>query len=158
MNEERRRLAREAFIRAIDMTVYLFAFAGGVFALAVPPDTIRRQLEGFEWLGTCWGVLLLAAGALGFAGRLTRRWIVEVPGTAMAIAGELIYVVVLAATALDSATAWVALCMIAGATLALLRRYVELQILTAEPRHASLAARLDDAFHRRTTDSVGPHT
>jgi hypothetical protein len=75
-NERRRR--KEAAIRVIDLIVYLFAMAGGVFALFVPPDTIRRSLEGFEWLSIGWGVLLLVAGTLGLVGRLTPVWIIEV--------------------------------------------------------------------------------
>ncbi len=153
---ERRRV-KEATIRVIDLVVYLFAFSGGVFALTVTPDSIRRQLEGFEWIGIGWGVLLIVAGTLGFMGRLTRFWLPEVVGCVFAITGEVIYLVILGATAFTSATAWVAICMITGAMLALVRRYVELQIFTTDPEVKSLAERLEAALRRRTTNVAGVH-
>lgn len=154
-NERRR--AKEAIIRVIDMIVYLFAVASGIFALTVPPDTIREQLAGFEWLGIAWGTLLIVAGALGFLGRLSRFWIIEVPGTVTAIAGQLVYVLVLSVTAPGSPTAWVALCMIVGSTLALVRRYIELQIFTTDPEVKTLIERLESAIQRRTSDTAGQH-
>jgi hypothetical protein len=154
-NERRR--AKEATIRVIDLVVYVFAFAGGVFALTVTPDSIRRQLEGFEWIGIAWGVLLVVAGTLGFTGRLTRFWLPEVVGAVFAITGELIYLVILGATAFTSATAWVAISMITGAMLALVRRYIELQIFTTDPEVQSLAERLEAALRRRTTNVAGEH-
>jgi hypothetical protein len=77
---ERRRV-KEAWIRVVDMVVYLFALAGGVFALLVPPNTIKTQLEGWEWLAIAWGCMLVIAGAFGFIGRLTRIWLIEAPGS-----------------------------------------------------------------------------
>lgn len=154
-NERRR--AKEAAIRIIDLIVYAFVTAGGVFALFVPPVTIQTQLAGFEWIATSWGWLLLVAGALGFIGRLSRFWIIEVPGTTAAIFGELVYVVVLGATAWQSTTAWVALCLIAGATLALVRRYIELQIFTTDPEVRTLTERLEAAMRRRTSNTAGQH-
>lgn len=154
-NERRR--AKEATIRVIDLIVYIFALAGGVFALAVPPDSIRRQFEGFEWIGLAWGVLLVIAGTLGFSGRLTRFWLPEVVGAVFAITGELVYLVVLGAAAFTSATAWVAICLIAGAMFSLVRRYVELQIFTTDPEVKSLAERIEAAFQRRTTNVAGEH-
>jgi hypothetical protein len=154
-NERRR--AKEAIIRVIDMVVYLFALASGIFALAVPPDTIKEQLTGFEWLGVAWGTLLIVAGFLGFLGRLSRYWVIEVPGTVAAIAGQAVYILVLAVTAPGSPTAWVALCMIIGAALALIRRYIELQIFTTDPEVKTLVERLESALQRRTTDTAGQH-
>lgn len=154
-NERRR--AKEATIRVIDLIVYAFVLGGGLFALLVPPDSVRQQLEGFQWLQIFWSVLLISAGTLGFTGRFTRYWVVELPGAVMAIAGEVIYIVVLGATAFASATAWVALCVIAGATLALFRRYIELQIFTTDPEVKTLAQRLEAIMSRRTGDTAGEH-
>jgi hypothetical protein len=148
---------KEATIRIIDLVVYAFAIAGGVFALAFPPATIQAELAGYEWLATFWGILLLVAGTLGFIGRLTRIWLIEIPGTAAAIAGELIYVFVLAVTSINSPTARVALCLMAIATLALVRRYVELQIFTTDPGVTTLTERVVAALRRRTNNTAGQH-
>jgi hypothetical protein len=154
-NERRR--AKEAAIRIIDLVVYAFAAAGGAFALLVPPVTIQTQLQGFEWIGVCWGWLLMSAGVLGFIGRLLRFWVVEAPGTTAAIFGELVYLLVLGVTAWQSATAWVALCLVSIATLALVRRYIELQIFTTDPEVRTLKERLEAALRRRTSNTAGTH-
>lgn len=147
--------ALEAAIRVIDLIAYAFAIAGGIFALLVPPTTIQVQLSGFSWVAISWGVLLLVSGCTGFFGRMSRLWIIEVPGTVGAIAGELVYLIVLGATAWQSTTAWVALCLIAGATLALIRRYIELQIFTTDPGVKTLAERWIAARKRRTSNIAG---
>lgn len=152
-----RRRAREAAIRVIDLFVYLFALAGGILALLVPPNTIQAQLQGWEWLSIFWGCMLVAAGTFGFVGRLSRFWIVEAPGTVLAIGGGLVYALVLGVTAYTSATAWVAFCLVAIATLELVRRYLELQIFTTDPGVTTLADRLRDALRRRTANTAGQH-
>jgi hypothetical protein len=155
-NSQRRR-TREAWIRVIDLIVYVFALAGGVFALLVPPNTIRVQLEGWEWLAVTWGCILLVAGLFGFVGRLFRLWIVEAPGTVLAIAGGMVYAFVLSVTAPTSPTAWVAFCLVAITTLELVRRYVELQIFTTDPGVKTLADRVRAALSRRTANTAGKH-
>lgn len=155
VNERRR--TKEATIRIIDLVVYAFVVGGGIFALAVPPQTVQDQLGGFPWIASAWGGMLILAGLLGFLGRLTRLWIIEVPGTTMAIAGELVYVIVLGATAFTSATVWVAICMLVGAMLALARRYTELQIFTTDPGEKSFSERLAASLRRRTANTVGEH-
>jgi len=154
-NESRR--AKEAAIRVIDLVVYLFAAAAGVFALTVTPDSIRHQLAGFEWIGVGWGILLVLAGSLAFVGRLTRYWLPEVVGAVFAITGEVVYLIVLGATAFTSVTAWVAICMIVGAMLAMVRRYVELQIFTTDPEVKTLPERLEAMLQRRTSNVAGEH-
>lgn len=151
------RRAKEATIRVLDMVVYVFVIASGVFALTVPPETIQRWLAGWEWVAVMWGWLLITAGTLGFTGRLTRVWAVEIPAPIAALFGQAIYVVVLAATAFGSATVWVALCMIIGASVALLRRYIELLIFTTDPEARTLTERLLTALRRRTANVAGRH-
>lgn len=151
------RRAKEATIRIIDMIVYAFVIASGVFALTVPPETIQRWLSGWEWVALIWGWLLIIAGSLGFIGRLTRVWAIEIPAPIAALFGQAIYVLVLAATAVGSATVWVALCMIIGASLALLRRYIELLIFTTDPEAITLTDRLVAGLRRRTTNVAGRH-
>lgn len=154
-NERRR--AKEATIRIIDLVVYLFAAAAGVFALTVTPDSIRHQLAGFEWIGIGWGVLLILAGSLAFGGRLSRYWLPEAVGAVFAITGEVVYLIVLGATAFTSVTAWVAICMIVGAMLAMVRRSVELQIFTTDPEVSTLAERIATVLQRRTSNVSGEH-
>lgn len=155
--DDPRRRAMEAAIRVLDLFVYAFVIAGGVFAFLVPPDSIRRELAGYEWLGVVWGLLLIVAGLSAFSGRFARRWLPEIVGTAMAFFGELIYVVILGVTAWSSATAWVALCMIVGAMIAIARRYLELQIFTSDPEARTLSARFEAMLQRRTSDVAGKH-
>jgi hypothetical protein len=149
-----RRRMKEAAIRVIDIVVYAAAIFGGFFALEFPPDAIQSELAGWDWLAVFWGWLLLVAGSLGFIGRLVRLWVIEVPGTAAAIFGGLIYLVVLGSVAVSHVTARVAVCMIAIATLALVRRYIELQIFTSEPGVRTLSDRLQAALRRRTANAV----
>lgn len=149
-----RRRAKEALIRIIDLVIYIAALAGGVFALAVTPDSVQAALSGWEWLTTGWGVLLITAGSFGFLGRLTRVWLIETPGTIGAVFGGLIYLVVLGASAPDRPTAWVAVALVFMATAALFRRFIELQIFTSEPGSRGLADRLAVLLRRRTTNHV----
>ena len=152
--DDRRRL-KEAAIRVIDIVTYAAVFAGGWFALHFTPDSALDVLGGWGWVIVLWGVLLIVGGALGFTGRLTRIWAIEVPGTGAGIAGALIYAVVLANSAAASPTALVAETLVIIATLTLLRRYIELQIFTTEPGEKSFSERLANALRRRTPDVVG---
>lgn len=151
--DERRR-TKEALIRIIDLVIYAAAVAGGIFALAVTPESIRDALHGWEWLTVGWGVLLLTSGAFGFLGRLTRFWVVETPGTIGAVFGGLIYLLVLGVTAPASPTAWVAVTLVFIATAALFRRFIELQIFTTDPGARTFADRIEAALRRRTANTV----
>lgn len=151
--DERRRL-KEAAIRVIDIITYAAVFAGGWFALHFTPDSALLLLDDWHWVIVLWACLLIVGGALGFTGRLTRVWAIEVPGTAAGIAGAMIYAVVLANAATMTPTALVAEALVIIATLTLLRRYIELQIFTSEPGDKSFAERLANALRRRTADAV----
>lgn len=152
--DDRRRL-KEAAIRVIDIVTYAAVFAGGWFALHFTPDSALMLLADWPWVIVLWAVLLIVGGALGFVGRLSRVWAIEVPGTGAGIAGALIYSVVLANEASQNPTAHMANALVIIATLTLLRRYIELQIFTSEPGEKSFAERLANALRRRTTDVVG---
>lgn len=155
INDSRR--TKEAMIRVIDIITYAAVLAGGFFAAKFTPDSVLRLLEGWEWVIGLWALLLIIGGALGFIGRLTRIWAIEVPGTGAGIAGALIYAVVLANMAFMTPTALVAGALVVIATLTLLRRYIELQIFTTDPGEKSFTDRLAAALKRRTTDTVGRH-
>lgn len=151
------RRVKEAIIRVIDIITYAAVLAGGFFAVKFTPDSVITLLAGWEWVITVWATLLIVGGLLGFIGRLTRVWAIEVPGTAAGISGALIYAVVLANMAFMTPTALVAEALVIIATLTLFRRYIELQIFTTEPGARSFADRLTAAVRRRTTDTVGRH-
>lgn len=152
--DDRRRL-KEATIRVIDIITYAAVFAGGIFALHFTPDSALLLLDGWSWVIVLWATLLIVGGALGFIGRCTRVWAIEVPGTGAGIAGALIYAVVLANAAAHSPTALVAETLVIISTLTLARRYIELQIFTTEPGSKSFPERLAIALRRRTADAVG---
>lgn len=146
--EKRRRL--EALIRIIDIVIYLFVFGGGIYALLYTPNSVTTELIGYEWLIGLWAFLLLVGGALGFVGRLTRYWVLELPATAAGFFGILIYVVVLGRTAFTSVTATVAVALVVVALGLMMRRYIELQIFGTDPGHKDFQTRLADMIRRRT--------
>ena len=148
------RRSKEALIRLIDLAVYAAVIAGGVLALAFPPETVQSKLGGYEWLAIFWGVLLLVAGAMGLLGRLSRYWIIEMPGTVASVFGALIYLVVLSASAMSSASNRVAVAMTVVATLCLVRRYVELQLFTTDPGVSTLSVRISKGLRRRTANTI----
>lgn len=151
------RRAKEAAIRGLDIVVYMFAIGSGIFALAVPPEGVQRWLAGWEWLQLAWGILLIVSGTFGLVGRVTRVWMIEIPGPAGAFFGELMYLVVLVCSAWDRPGAWVAAFMIGGAAIALLRRWIELQIFTTDPEVKTFTDRLVAALRRRTSNVAGQH-
>lgn len=152
-NDSRR--FKESLIRVVDHIAYATVFAAGIFALWFTPDSVNLALAGFRWLIIVWGCLLLGGGVLGFAGRLSRIWVVELPGTTLGIAGAAIYFVVLGTSALQLTSALVAATLVLCMMLLLIRRYIELQIFTSEPGDRTWSERIRRAMKRRTTNSVG---
>lgn len=146
----------EQVIRIIDIVIYAAVFAGGVYALVGTPNSVVDELRGWEWVIGLWAGLLLTGGAVGFAGRLSRRWMVEVPATVLSFFGALIYLVVLGRYTLASITSAVAVTLVLVATLEMLRRYAELQIFSSEP-HTDFRARMAAAITRRTADFPHRH-
>ena len=152
--DDRRRHVREIAIRIIDIITYAAVFSGGIFVLHFTPDSAEILLVNWPWVITLWSGLMITGGVLGFIGRITRIWAIEVPGTGAGIAGALIYAVVLGNAAIVNTTAFVAVTLVIIATLTLLRRYIELQIFTTEPGAKSLSERFVIAFKRRTVNAV----
>lgn len=155
--ETARRRRIEAAIRIIDLTVYAAVLAGGVYALVSTPATIVDELQGFEWLIGLWASLLLAGGSVGFVGRLSRYWFVEVPATVAAFFGIFIYFVVLGRYAFTSVTAAVAAALVLVAMCTMARRWAELQIFATDPDAHDFRHRMADALRRRTTNFVNRH-
>jgi hypothetical protein len=154
---DQRRRRYEAVIRIIDLIVYAAVLVGGVYALVGTPASVVDELRGAEWLVLLWAFLLLTGGAVGFVGRLTRRWMVEVPATVLAFAGVLIYFVVLGRFAFSSITSAVAVTLVLVAMGMIARRWAELQIFATDPEHQDFRSRMADAIRRRTPDFVHRH-
>lgn len=148
--ERRHRL--EAAIRIIDLIVYAAVLAGGVYALIGTPATVVDELRGSLWLILVWSGLLCLGGLVGFLGRLTRFWMMEVPATVLAFFGVLIYLVVLGRYAFTSITAAVAALLIIVAMGWIARRWAELQIFATDPDHTDFRSRMAEALRRRTQD------
>lgn len=146
----------EAFIRVIDLITYFAVFVGGVYALAGTPNTVVDELAGWEWVIALWAALLLIGGIGGFVGRITRRWMIEVPATVLAGFGILIYFIVLGRFAFASITSAVAVTLVGVAMLVMVRRYLELQIFASEPG-TDFRTRAAEALRRRTADFVRRH-
>jgi hypothetical protein len=146
----------ESLIRAIDLIAYMAVFIGGVYALIGTPNSVVDELKGWEWVIGLWAALLLTGGAAGFAGRLFRRWMIEVPATVLAAFGILIYFIVLGRFAFASITSAVAVTLVAVAMSVMVRRYAELQIFASEP-NSDFRSRVADALRRRTANFVRRH-
>lgn len=153
--ERRRRF--EAIIRIIDLVVYAAVAVGGVYALVGTPATVVDELRGALWLVVVWAGLLCVGGAVGFLGRLTRYWMLEVPATVLAFFGVLIYVVVIGRFAFTSITAAVAALLILVAMGMLARRWAELQIFATDPDAHDFRHRMAEALRRRTQDFPHRH-
>jgi hypothetical protein len=155
LNERRKR--KEALIRVIDLIAYAAVFLGGVGAFLVTPDTVKSALAGFPILIVTWGMLLTLGGLLGFVGRLTRIWVIEIPGASAGFFGCAIYFVILGLSALRLPTAIVAVSFVACMMALLARRYFELKILTSEPGDTTFVTKLRNIMRRRTANTVSKH-
>ena len=149
----RRRRLYESLIRAVDLVVYAAVLLSGVYAMFATPSTVVDELAGAEWLIVFWSVMLLAGGAVGFVGRLMRRWLVETPATVASFTGILVYVIVLGRYAFSSITAAVAVALVIVAALTMARRWLELQIFATEPG-LNLKGWIAEAVRRRTANIV----
>jgi hypothetical protein len=148
---------KEALIRVVDILAYLNVLTGGVGAVFATPQTVLAALHDWEFLIIVWQVFLIAGGALGFIGRLTRIWVIEIPGAGLGVFGAAIYFVILASAAVDGFTALVAAPLVLCLGWLMLRRYIELQIFTSEPGEKSWTQRIREILRRRTTNTVGQH-
>lgn len=149
----RKRHAFEVLIRIVDLVVYLGVFFAGTYAIVATPHAALQTLSGSRWLILLWAGLLLGGGLVGFIGRLSRRWLLETPATIAAFFGCLIYFVILSRYMFLNAATVVGLMLVAIATVAMLRRWLELQIFGSEP-NARMTARLKSALDRRTANTV----
>lgn len=94
--------------------------------------------------------MLLIGGSIGFIGRLSRRWMIEVPATVLSFAGALIYAFILLNLALANAGSIVAMVFTLIAALILFRRWSELQIFASTARDTKEI--LIEAARRKTSN------
>lgn len=148
----RRRQLLESAIRVLDLFVYGLVFAGGVALTTLPFGQATNTLTDYKPLIALWAIFLLGGGLVGFAGRLTRYWMIENVGTVAAAFGVAIYSVVLFQYSGKSLAALFTLAFVLALGAAVTRRWVELQIFSSEPgdwRH-----KLSEAWSRRTSNIV----
>mgnify|MGYP001038523139 CR=1 FL=1 len=131
-------------------------------AAEIAPGTFSKLVDFAEgrdssYTIAIWGSLLLIGGALGFVGRLTRIWVIEIPGASAGFFGSAMYFVILGLAALRLPTAIVAVALVACMMALLGRRYIELQILTSEPGHVRFREKVRQILQRRTADTVSKH-
>lgn len=141
----------EGMIRVVDLVIYALAVLGGIGAVVATPESVVSELGANSILVWAWGLMLVTGGACGFIGRLFRRWMVEAPATILAMAGALIYVVVLAGHSLNSATAVVTMLFVLIAAAVLFRRWSELQIF-ATSGSDNIKTMLAEAVRRKTAN------
>lgn len=149
----KRRRRYERAIRITDLIIYSAVFIGGVAAVFAPPASATDELLQTPTLIAVWAVLLLGGGAVGFLGRLSRRWLIEGPATLASFFGAAIYLILLADLAFQTATTTLAAALVSVAMVSLARRWLELQIFGTEP-NTSWKRRLRAAVERRTADVV----
>lgn len=149
----RRRAILDGTLKAIDVAVGLVALVAGVFALVAAPPSIVREVS-LPFLVTLWGVLLILGGFSSALGRLTGIWILETAGIMGAASGSLIYLAVVSTAIASALGVAVAVCLILIGLLAMVRRYVELQIFLSEPDERGLIARIQNLLRTRTLSSV----
>lgn len=147
--EPTKRQRIEFGIRLIDIACYVVIFVGGFAAMFFTPDSIVKELNGYEWIIPYWSSMLLVGGGLGFVARVTTIWIMEPAADIISMFGIAIYFVVLGKTAFDSFTAILASCLILVALLGVIRRYLELQLFGSNPDDKTLRARVNAALARR---------
>jgi hypothetical protein len=148
----RRRLRWERSIWAVDLIAYGLTAISGGFALFHTSEYVERVVI-VDWVIVVWGFLLLVGGGLAFAGRLLRLWVIEHFANVWASAGVLLYAIILVPAVLEGASLALLGCVVI-AWLFVLRRHLELKILTSEPGLNSFRKRLDAALKRRTENIV----
>lgn len=138
-------------LRVIDIIAYLAILANGVLALTEADLVIDRFLVDAPDLRYLWAGLLVFGGFVGVVGRITGRWLVELPATVAAIFGVLMFVVALLAghSQVDEPF-FTVLAMSIVAFAFMVRRWLELQLFASEPNCPNWRAKLTEMIARRT--------
>lgn len=146
---DRKKKRIEMLIRVIDCLIYFVVIVGGLYALFFTPNTVTKELAGFEWMIPWWAGLLIVGGGLGLIGRITTIWILEPAADVASAFGILIYFVVIGTTAFSSITAALASCLVFVAFLGVTRRYLELQLFGSDPTQITFRQKVQATLERR---------
>ncbi|OOB90755.1 hypothetical protein [Rathayibacter sp. VKM Ac-2630] len=147
-----RRLRWERTIWIIDQASYALMAVSGFVALFATSTFVLREVTWPEAI-IVWGLLLLGGGAAGFVGRLVKVWAIEILGNVAAMSGGVIYVAIVL-SAVTGGSSLVLLAFVTAATVAILRRYAELQIFTSEPGLDTFSKKVRSLLRRRTSYTV----
>jgi hypothetical protein len=147
----RTRKFREALIWVADMIVYGLLAISGWAVLTGPSAYVIKEVK-YPAIITIWGCLLFFGGLVALIGRVSRFWVVELPGNVAASGGALLYsFIILSAVSTGSSLLLFMFVTIGWVTV--VRRYIELRIFTSEPGD-KFSERLAELITRRTTNTV----
>lgn len=149
-----RRIWWERLIWFVDMVSYIALGVAGV-TTAVQASSYVRETVQIPWVILLWAILIGVGGVVGFIGRLSRIWAIEIGANVLAAWGAFLYaLILLPAVAAGSSVAALAIVLVGWG--AMVRRYAELRIFTSDPRSATpfTARRLEEVLRRRTKNTV----
>lgn len=147
-----RRKAKERVIWLSDIVVYTVLVGNGIMIVFFTSDFINERVR-WEWAILVWGVSMILAGLLGFAGRLLRYWTIEMPGAVLAMVSAVLYGAVIG-SAVSTGSSLVLMGFVVIAFCKLVHRYIELRILVSEPGVEPFAERLVKMLKLRTDLTV----
>lgn len=130
----------------------LIALACGVVVFIAPPPSVISEITQ-PWLIATWGVCLFLGGLGSAAGRLSGVWLIETTGLVFLATGISVYFAVVSSLIADDLGIAVASGLIFLGAINAVRRYVELQMFTAE-RGRGVMAYLRDILALRTARPV----
>jgi hypothetical protein len=145
----RRRARLEALLKSVDVGVAVVAIAAGIFAVAATPPSIVREVS-VPFLVWFWGLTLMVGGIAAGAGRISGIWILETSGIMSMATGTFMYLAVVSTALRKEPGVAVPLGLIVIALLAMLRRYVELQLFLSDPDDKGFWSRVNELVHQRT--------
>lgn len=149
----RRRAVLEMLLKIVDIFVGLAVLTGGIFALVATPPSVAHEVE-LPMFVTLWAMLLIVGGFSAALGRLTGIWILETAGIASSAFGALIYLAIVSKLLLTDLGVGLAVFLILVALLALIRRYLVLQIFLSEPGDTGFFVRLRKLLGARIPASL----
>lgn len=148
-----RRLWLERLIWMLDLSAYGFLGAAGWAAAFDPSDYVVRTMQGMSWVIWLWGWMLLTGGIFSLVGRASRLWVIEYAFNVLAAWGAFLYLLILF-PALTSGGSFALAAVVYVSWAFVMRRHLELNIITSDPRRTNLRQRIHEAMRRRTQNTV----
>lgn len=142
-------------IDGIDVAVGVIGIVAGIVVFLAPPPSFIASVA-IPWLVGLWGWLFMIGGLGILIGRLTDLWLPETTGIIAVATAATMYAITLTAAASikQELGTVVAIAVIAIGVALMVRRYVQLQMLSREPAKpgATLWQLLLDVLLRRTNE------